>query len=182
MQKKTLFGIVISEITPVERMRTTPREERILTLLAQGMSYNDIGQEFAVTKERIMQIARKAVRKVRTARKNAGKPPKPLPPPPVEQQKFEMAFNAIVDSLKDRPREEISTKSIFSPRLVSCLKRWQIENLAQLEKEFGWLKWKLSKQSRGRIEYVLHRLKWKREDVDTEWDGHEDPNDLSVEV
>lgn len=182
MKTKTLFGIVVSEITPVERMRLTPREEKVLTLLARGKSYDEIAKDFAVVKERIKQIARKGVRKVRVMRKNVSKLPKPIPPLPVQQQKFEMAFNTIVESLKDRPREGISTKSVFSPRIVSCLKRWGIENLAQLEKEFGWLKYKLSKQARDRIEYVFHRLKWERKEIDPEWDGHEDPNDLSGEV
>ncbi|MSR88003.1 MAG: hypothetical protein EXS69_02490 [Candidatus Zambryskibacteria bacterium] len=98
----------------------TPREEKVARMLAEGKTYDQIGEEFAVTKHRVKQIADKAQRKIKGRERDT-------------QRKIE--YDRYIEECKGKPLEEIPVSKLFSVRLMNALYNAKIRTAADLVKK-----------------------------------------------
>lgn len=99
----------------------TPREYTVAEKMAQGQSYDEVGQSFAVTRERARQIAAKAERRIQ--RYNAGK---------AEEAEAVAFVNKLKESNQSVRTVSVDEVSLFPIRVWCSLKNAGVSTLGDI--------------------------------------------------
>ena len=96
----------------------TPKEEKVVQMIADGKDFNEIGVHFDVTRERIRQIADKASRKIGRI---------------LESQEAELNKQKMMDEAKAKGLEGLTIDDLLlSVRTYNCLKNLGLTFASQL--------------------------------------------------
>lgn len=98
--------------------KLTPREEKVVQMVADGKDFNEVGMYFAVTRERIRQIADKASKKIRRI---------------FEYQEAEQNRRKMLDEAKTKVLEGLTLEDLsLSVRTLICLRNAGLTYASQL--------------------------------------------------